>query len=135
MRSGAAEKIALFRRLFQGRQDVYARRGENRKTGKSGYSPVCALEWSRGLCGKPKGSCATCAHRQFEPVTDAVIEKHLRGIDGSGHFGNLDDCRRDRRKDALLQEQGYFVLRFLAEDVVERLNEVLNTICRRAGLS
>ena len=45
-----AEKISVFRRLFRGRQDVYPRRFESRKTGKSGYQPVCANEWRRGIC-------------------------------------------------------------------------------------
>jgi hypothetical protein len=43
-RSPAAAKITLFRSLFRGRQDVYPRRFERRKTGKSGYAPVCANE-------------------------------------------------------------------------------------------
>jgi very-short-patch-repair endonuclease len=47
--------------------------------------------------------------------------------------------RRDRRKDQLLQETGYFVLRFLAEDVGKELEMVLDTILRalnrRASLS
>lgn len=30
-------KIALFRSLFRGREDVYPRRFESRKTGKAGY--------------------------------------------------------------------------------------------------
>ena len=34
-------KIALFRSLFRGRDDVYTRRFESRKTGKSGYAPAC----------------------------------------------------------------------------------------------
>ena len=38
--------------------------------------------------------------------------------------------RRDRRKDRLLQENGYFVLRFLAEDVGKHLDEVLDAILR-----
>ena len=38
--------------------------------------------------------------------------------------------RRDRRKDALLQEQGDFVLRFLAEDLAKRVDEVLDAILR-----
>ena len=37
---------------------------------------------------------------------------------------------QDRRKDALLQENGYFVLRFLAEDIGKRLDEILDTILR-----
>ena len=32
-------KIALFRRLFRGRADVFPVRWENGKTGRSGYSP------------------------------------------------------------------------------------------------
>jgi hypothetical protein len=38
--------------------------------------------------------------------------------------------RRDRRKDRLLQESGYFVLRFLAEDVGRELDLVLDAILR-----
>jgi hypothetical protein len=37
-------KIALFRALFRGREDVYPRRFESRRTGKSGYQPACANE-------------------------------------------------------------------------------------------
>ncbi|MGC9225450.1 MAG: DEAD/DEAH box helicase family protein [Terracidiphilus sp.] len=51
-------------------------------------------------------------------------------LDGAQHFGDLDTYRRDRRKDALLQENGYFVLRFLTEDVNKRLDEVLDAIHR-----
>jgi very-short-patch-repair endonuclease len=36
----------------------------------------------------------------------------------------------DRRKDQLLQQNGYFVLRFLAEDVGKNLDIVLDTIHR-----
>jgi very-short-patch-repair endonuclease len=47
--------------------------------------------------------------------------------------------RRDRRKDQLLQESGYLVLRFLAEDVGKELDLVLDAILRsltsRAALS
>lgn len=49
-----AQKIALFRRLFRGRDDVFPARWENVKSGRSGYSPVCANEWREGLCGKPR---------------------------------------------------------------------------------
>jgi len=36
--SPAEAKIALFRSLFHGREDVYPRRFESRKTGRAGYS-------------------------------------------------------------------------------------------------
>ncbi len=51
-------------------------------------------------------------------------------IDGSQHLADTDAYRRDRRKDQLLQENGYFVLRFLAEDVGKRLDAVLDAILR-----
>ena len=35
--SSPEAKLALFRSLFRGRQDVYARRFESRRTGKCGY--------------------------------------------------------------------------------------------------
>ena len=38
--------------------------------------------------------------------------------------------RRDREKDALLQENGFYVLRFLAEDVGQQLDRVLDTVLR-----
>lgn len=51
-------------------------------------------------------------------------------IDGFHHFREPEGYRRDRRKDALLQRQGFLVLRFLAADVVERLEEILEEIRR-----
>lgn len=51
-------------------------------------------------------------------------------LDGAQHLNDPQAYRRDRRKDALLQENGYFVLRFLAEDVGKRLDDVLDTILR-----
>ena len=51
-------------------------------------------------------------------------------LDGGQHLASLDAYRRDRRKDALLQEHGYFVLRFLAEDVGTKLDMVLDAILR-----
>ncbi len=82
--SSSDEKIAIFRSLFRGRQDVYPRRFESRKTGKSGYAPACANEWVRGICEKPRIKCAECPHRRFLPVTDEVIRWHLSGRDDVG---------------------------------------------------
>jgi len=41
---------------------------------------------------------------------------------------DADAYRRDRQKDALRQQHGYFVLRFLAEDVGKHLDPVLDTV-------
>ena len=93
-----AEKIKLFRRLFRGREDVFPRRWENPKTGRSGYSPVCANEWAHGLCEKQKGavaarraSCGECPNQAFSPVTDEEIRKHLKGSHVIGVYPLLPD--------------------------------------------
>jgi superfamily II DNA or RNA helicase len=78
------QKIALFRRLFRGRADVFPIRWENRTTGRSGYAPACANEWRRGICEKPKVKCSACQNQAFLTVDDGTIERHLRGTDADG---------------------------------------------------
>ena len=60
-------------------------------------------------------------------------------IDGYYHFTSLEHYRRDRRKDVLLQQHGYLVLRFLAEDVVADLESILRTVeaavCHRKSMT
>jgi len=51
-------------------------------------------------------------------------------LDGGQHLADATAYRRDRRKDRLLQEHGYFVLRFLTEDVGKNLDDVLDAILR-----
>ena len=67
-------KIALFRSLFRGREDVYPKRFENLKTGKKGYWPVRRNEW-------------VSEEREFLPVTDEVVKNHLLGVDPQDKFG------------------------------------------------
>jgi len=87
------EKIALFRSLFKGRDDVFAQRFESRRTGRSGYQPACANEWVRGICQKPKIRCANCVNRRLLPVTDEVVYDHLSGKVVMGTYPMLaDEC-------------------------------------------
>ena len=83
--SSQDEKIKLFRSLFKGREDVFPRRFENSRTGKSGYAPVCRNEWRPGLCQKPKISCQECNFRAFAAVNDEIIRNHLMGKDPQEH--------------------------------------------------
>jgi superfamily II DNA or RNA helicase len=78
------KKIALFRRLFRGRSDVFPIRWENRTTGRGGYAPACANEWRRGICEKPKVKCSACPNQAFQAVDEVSIERHLRGTDANG---------------------------------------------------
>jgi hypothetical protein len=51
-------------------------------------------------------------------------------VDGAQHLADPVAYRRDRRKDQLLQENGYLVLRYLAEDLAQELDSVLDGILR-----
>jgi len=79
--SPSEDKIALFMTLFSGRPDVYPRRFESKRTGKSGYQPACRNEWIRGRCLKPAAKCSNCKNREFIPVTKEIIRNHLQGYD------------------------------------------------------
>ena len=70
------EKISIFRNLFKGREDVFAKYWVSRKTGKKGYFPVCKNEWIPQICRKPYEKCE---NKEYVPLDDFSIEKHLRG--------------------------------------------------------
>ena len=82
--SSPQEKVALFRSYFKGREDIYPKRFESIKTGRSGYSPVCGNEWVKGVCEKPRIKCSECRYRRFLPVVDDVVRWHLSGQDDCG---------------------------------------------------
>jgi hypothetical protein len=84
--SDEKQKIAIFRSLFRGREDVFPRRFESKRTGKNGYQPVCRNEWIRPFCQKPKIKCGECEKRDFTPITDDVIRKHLIGVDPTDRY-------------------------------------------------
>ena len=41
-------RLDIFRRMFRGREDVFAQRFVS-KAGKAGYQPVCKIRWSEGF--------------------------------------------------------------------------------------
>ena len=61
-------KLALLWSLFGARSDVFAVRWENQSTGKSGWSPAVAGGWSKRR-----------TNRDYLPLTDDVLARHLRG--------------------------------------------------------
>jgi hypothetical protein len=93
-----AAKVDLFLSLFRGRDDVFSRRWENEKKGKSGYSPACDNEWEWGLCEKKKSpgagkraTCGECPNQAFIAVSAEEIAKHLRGDQIMGVYPLLPD--------------------------------------------
>jgi superfamily II DNA or RNA helicase len=89
------EKIALFRSLFKGRDDVYAVRFEA-SNGASGYAPASIRDWEalRGLPANQRRK-RDKETRQLLPLTDAVIHEHLSGKSTVGVYPLLPDetCR------------------------------------------
>jgi very-short-patch-repair endonuclease len=73
-------------------------------------------------------------HRMMEVDLVSLRYKLAIEIDGYFHFVDNEKYRRDRKKDFLLQKEGYLVLRFLAEDIVTRLEEILDAILAALSL-
>lgn len=87
----SAEKVALFRRLFRGREDVFPRLWVNDRKGIKGYAPACSNEWERGVCEKPRVKCGECPNQAFIPVEDQTILDHLQGRHVIGVYPLLED--------------------------------------------
>jgi superfamily II DNA or RNA helicase len=77
--ASADEKLALIRRLFRGRDDVYALRWESARTGKSGYAPATVEGWNRH------------GPNTYLPISDEVVARHLRGRESIGVYPLLED--------------------------------------------
>jgi superfamily II DNA or RNA helicase len=88
--SPTADKVALFRSLFRGREDLYPIRWESR-AGRSGYSPACNNEWAPGICEKPRVKCTDCPHQAFPPISDNAVFEHLSGRRTLGVYPLLPD--------------------------------------------
>jgi hypothetical protein len=126
--SSPESKIALFRSLFRGREDVYPRRFESRKTGKGGYAPACGNEWVRGICEKPRIKCAECPNRRFLPITNDVIRQHLSGHDESGRSFTMGVYPM------LLDETCFFLALDLDGDGWQMDSTALRETCQRLKL-
>jgi superfamily II DNA or RNA helicase len=87
----ARKRIALFRSLFRGREDVYARRWEN-PDGRSGYSPAALKDWKAINSSRPEDRKKVDRNtRKFLPLSDVAIENHLLGKETIGTYPLLAD--------------------------------------------
>ncbi|WP_186670397.1 DEAD/DEAH box helicase family protein [Sporosarcina sp. BP05] len=89
-KSEPLDKINLFRNLFKGRLDLYAKRWESR-SGRSGYAPACSNEWKPTICKKPEIKCSQCQHRKLTPLSDQVFYDHLSGKQTIGLYPLLQN--------------------------------------------
>ena len=85
------QKIALFRSLFRGREDVYAQRWES-PDGRSGYSPKTERDWKAYYAAKPEDRKRVDREtRKSIPLTDEAIHGHLAGQQTLGVYPLLLD--------------------------------------------
>ncbi|MHB9012971.1 MAG: TOTE conflict system archaeo-eukaryotic primase domain-containing protein, partial [Ignavibacteriaceae bacterium] len=111
------EKVKIFMSLFKGREDVFAKRWQN-KNGASGYSPVCLNEWKPGICSKPKIKCSECANKSFQILNEKVVDEHLRGNIIAGIYSMQ------------LDETCYFLAIDFDDDGWEKDISLLRNVCK-----
>ena len=120
--SKSNERIKLFASLFKGRDDVYAKRWQN-KEGKSGYAPACSNEWKIGVCSKPKIKCSECTNKSFEILNEKVIEEHLKGNIVAGIYPMQ------------LDETCYFLAIDFDDEGWEKDISLLRNVCKEFDIS
>ena len=92
-----------------------------------------ALEATRATAGRFQLNASLAV--RFGPTAAEVdllsrADRIAIEIDGVRHFADPDCYRRDRRKDLLLQTQGFVVVRLLAEDVMRDVRSAVNAVCQ-----
>ena len=84
----STDKIKLYRSLFRGREDIFARRWD--KTG--GYFPDYTFDWNEFNAHKAHGgTIKDFEHKAPTPLTDGIIRKHLTGQMTIGIYPILED--------------------------------------------
>jgi len=79
-----------FRSLFQGREDVFAVRWE--KSGKSGYMPSYQYDPYHYRTHKMNGGTfSSYSYKNYLPLTDNELQKHLNGVKQIGVYPLLQD--------------------------------------------
>lgn len=78
--------------LFKSRTDIYAKRWVN-QAGRSGYSPDCKNLFHPTLCRKTVkgGRCDGCPAKEYLPLTENVVDLHLKGKATIGIYPLLED--------------------------------------------
>ena len=84
-------KVALFRSLFRGREDVYAERWRM-KNGDWGYRPAGRTNWNAVLASRPEDYKRVDRQtRTLYPLTDEAVRQHLCGKKTIGIYPLLLD--------------------------------------------
>ncbi len=79
------DHVNLYKSLFQGRNDVYARRWE--KNTKSGWSPAYSFNWDEFNKHRAHGgTIKDFEHKSLVPFTDTVVKNHIQGRETVGVY-------------------------------------------------
>lgn len=83
-------QIDLYRSLFRGRDDVYARHWE--KNGRSGWSPAYTFDWTEFNAHRAAGgSLKDFENKELTPLIDHTVTQHLQGKEAVGVYPILSD--------------------------------------------
>jgi len=85
------EKARIFRSRFYGRQEVYGRMWATKREDGSevrGYAPVCENIWKDGCHLKLKDgvTCDSCDIKEYSPVSDESVIRHIKGEEAQIHY-------------------------------------------------
>jgi len=127
-----SEKVKIFRSRFYGRQELYGRFWTSTKEDGSvlkGYAPCCERFWTNGCHIKLKDgvTCARCEIKQYEPVSDESVWRHISGEepqiqylvqdDGTIRFAAVDyDCKPGKEAQGYTFEDVKVVSKLLTEE-------------------
>ena len=83
------EKIALYRSLFRGREDIFARNWQ--KGNRSGYAPAYSFDWDEFNSHRANGgTLKNFKNKQPIPLNNAIVSDHLAGRITVGLYPILD---------------------------------------------
>jgi superfamily II DNA or RNA helicase len=121
-RDSIADKLKIFKSIFRGREDVFAKRWE--KGIKSGYMPAYQFDPYFYRAHKIKGgNFNDFQDKTYLPFNDEQIEKHLNGVHLAGIYPLLPD-----------NTSWFIVADFDKENWIEECRLFLKT-CRNKGIS
>ena len=88
----SVETIKTFLSVFSGRKDIVPKHWISKKTGNTGYSPLCRNEWENNLCArKHGGSCHSCKNQDLIPISQDLMRRHFSGNKIFGVYPLLPD--------------------------------------------
>ncbi len=83
-------QIDLYRSLFKGRQEVFAKRWETKD--RSGYSPAYSIDWDQYQSHKATGgTIKDYPHKSYAVLSESEIRDHLEGKEVVGLYPLLEN--------------------------------------------